>query len=924
VLLGRRTHRHDLDRVLVDVRAGTSAVRVVRGESGVGKTALLDYLAEAASGCSVARAAGIQSEMELPYAGLHQLCWPMRDELQRLPRPQRDALGTVFGLHEGDATNRFLVGLAVLSLLSEVAAKRPLVCLVDDAQWLDRESSQALAFVARRMLAESVALVFAVRTAPDELAGLPEIEVEGLNDRDARALLDSALPAPLDARARDQIVAETGGNPLALLELARTLTPGDLAGGFGLAEALPRSVPRTAQSRQASAIEEIFSRRLRALPPPTRTLLLIAAADPLGEPTHVIRAAQQLGIGLEAAAPAVEAELVELGGRVRFRHPLVRSAVYRAATLREAQEAHGALAAATDPAVDPDRHAWHRAKAAPAPDEDVARELERSAGRAQARGGVAAAAAFLEHAVRLTGDPARRSQRALTAAQAKHLAGAHETARELLTVAEAGPLDELQHGHADLLRGQIAATSSRGNGAPSLLLAAARRLEPLDVATARDTYLELLAETLFAGPLASDVGLIDAARAAQTAPPPPGTPRPSDLLLDGYAVTITDGHAAGAPTLKRALSAFRRKESSSAEGLRWLWLACVAAMDLWDDESWHELSTRFAQLARDAGALAVLPIALSSRVGILVNEGQLEVAAAVVDEIDEVSAATRTSLGPYASLSLAAWQGDEAKVAALSATSMEEVIARGEGIGLSMLHWTHAFLHNSAGRSQEALSAAERALEYPATLLYARWGLIEVVEAAARGGRPELALDAVERLAETTQASGTAWAQGVELRSRALVSDGDTADRLYRDAISHLARTRVRVELARAHLLYGEWLRRERRRRDAREQLRTAHEMLVAMNAGALTDRAERELLATGETVRKRTAAVADQLTSQEAEVARLAHNGLSNAEIGARLFISPRTVEYHLRKVFAKLGISSRHQLGAALAERPPNLLTT
>jgi DNA-binding CsgD family transcriptional regulator len=920
VLLGRRSHRHDLDRLLVQLREGTSAVRVVRGEPGVGKTALLDYLAERASGCSVARAAGIQSEMELPYAGLHQLCWPMRDELQRLPGPQRDALGTVFGVHQGDAPNRFLVGLAVLSLLSEVAGKQPLVCLVDDAQWLDRESAQALAFVARRLLAESVALVFAVRTAPDELAGLPEIEVEGLDDRDARALLDSALPAPLDGRVREQIVAETDGNPLALLELARTLTPAELAGGFGLADALPRSADRQGQ---ASAIEEIFGRRLRALPSPTRTLLLIAAADPLGEPTHVIRAAEQLGIALEAAAPAVDAELVEFGARVRFRHPLVRSTVYRTATLSEVQEAHGALAVATDPAVDPDRRAWHRAKAAPAPDEDVARELERSAGRAQARGGVAAAAAFLEHAVRLTRDPARRSRRALTAAKAKHLAGAHETARELLTVAEAGPLDELQHGHADLLRGQIAATASRGNGAPSLLLAAARRLEPLDVATARETYLELLAETLFAGPLASDVGLIDAARAAQTAPPPPGSPRPSDLLLDGYALTITDGHAAGAPTLKRALSAFRRDESSSAEGLRWLWLACVAAMDLWDDESWHELSTRFAQLARDAGALALLPIALSSRVGILVNEGRLDVAAAVVDEIDEVSAATRTSLGPYAGLSLAAWQGDDAKVAALTATSMEEVIARGEGIGLSMVHWTQAFLHNAAGRSQEALSAAERALEYPATLLYRRWGLIELIEAAVRSGRPERALGAVERLAETTQASGTEWAQGVELRSRALVSDGDTADRLYRDALSHLARTRVRVELARTHLLYGEWLRRERRRRDAREQLRAAYEMLVAMNAGALTDRAERELLATGDIIRKRTAAIADQLTSQEAEVARLAHGGLSNAEIGARLFISPRTVEYHLRKVFAKLGIGSRQQLGAALAERPPNLLT-
>ena len=895
---------------------------VMRGEAGVGKTALLDYLAERASGCSVARAAGIQSEMELAYAGLHQLCSPMRDRLDTLPDPQRDALRTVFGLHAGAAPDRFLVGLAVLGLLSDVAGERPLVCLVDDAQWLDRESAQALAFVARRMLAEPVALVLAVRTPTDELSGLPEMEVEGLNDRDARALLDSALAAPLDGRVRDQIVAETGGNPLALLELPRTLTPAELAGGFGLAEAVTRRADARRQRCQGGSIEEVFRRRLDALPAPTRKLLLIAAADPLGDPHLVLRATEQLGIGLEAAAPAIEADLIELGARVRFRHPLVRSAVYRSATLSEVQEAHGALAAATDPSVDPDRHAWHRAHAAPTPDEDVARELERSAGRAQARGGVAAAAAFLEHAVRLTRDPARRSQRALAAAHAKFLAGAPEAARELLTVAEAGPIDELQRGHTELLRAQIAA-ASRGNGAPPLLLAAARRLEPLDVATARETYLELLAAALFAGPLASEVGLLDAAQAARTAPPPVGDPRASDLLLDGYAITITDGHAAGAATLKRALGAFRRNEFSDAEGLRWLWLACVAAMDLWDDESWHRLSTRFAQLARDAGALALLPIALSSRVGILINSGELDAAASVVDEMQEVTAAARADLGPYGALSLAAWHGDEAKIAELSATSMEEVVARGEGIGLTAIHWAKAFLHNCAGRPEQALSAAERTGEYPATLLYARWGLVELIEAAARCGRRQRGLEALEQLAETTQASGTDWAHGIEQRSRALVSDGPAAEELYRDAIAHFERTRVRAELARTHLHYGEWLRREQRRGDAREQLRTAYEMLVAMNAGALIERAERELVATGEAVRRRAAAIAEHLTSQEAEVARLAHDGLSNSEIGARLFISPRTVEYHLHKVFAKLGITSRQQLGAAFAERPPDLLT-
>jgi len=899
MLLGRHSQLRTLDQLLVDVRAGKSAALVIHGEAGIGKTALLDDLASRASGCTVARAAGIESEMELPYAGLHQLCAPMGDGIERLPALQRDALRTVFGMHDGDPPTHFLVGLAVLGLLSEAAAGRPLVCLVDDAHWLDHASVQALAVAARRMVAESVALVFAVRTPSEELAGLPAMPLEGLSEEDARELLDAALPTRLDARIRDRIVVEADGNPLALLEMPRSLTAGELAGGFGLPEAA-----------RARGVEEIFERRLRALPAATRKLLLLAAANPFGDQAGMRRAAERLGVGFEAVVPAIDAELVLLGDRLRFRHPLVRSAIYAAATVREKQEAHAALAAAIDPEADPDLHAMHRAKASRAPDEDVAAELERSAGRAQARGGVAASAAFLEHAVYLTSDASRRSQRAVAAAQAKHLAGAPDAARELLTIAEDGPLDELHRGRAELLRAQIAA-ARRGSEAPPLLLAAAQRLEPLDPAAARETYLELLTAAMFAEPLTSGVGLVDAARAARAAPPPPGDPLPSDLLLDGYALTIIEGHAAGAPLLKRALRGF---QSDGGELLRWFWLANLTAMDLWDDEAWHVLSLQFVQAARDTGALALLPIALSSLSGLLINEGEIDAAASVIDEMEEVTDAVQADLGPYGALSIAAWQGDEAAIANLVATRMEEVIARGEGIGLTGIAWAQAFLHNCAGRSEEALEAGERAVEYPATLLYARWAQLELIEAAARGDRRERGLLAMDRLAETTQASGTEWAHGVEKRSRALLSSGEEAERLYREAIAHLERTRMRSEVARAHLLYGEWLRRERRRRDARAQLRIAYEMLAGMGAGALTDRAARELQATGETVRKRTATVAGELTSQEAEVARLARDGLSNPEIAARLFISTRTVEYHLHHVFLKLGITARQQLGSVL----------
>ncbi|GAA3057965.1 LuxR family transcriptional regulator [Pseudonocardia yunnanensis] len=890
-----------LDRLLMAVRAGQSRALVVRGEPGVGKTALLEYVAAQASDCRVERAAGVQSEMEVAFAGLHQLCAPMLGRLGRLPDPQRDALGITFGLVAGRAPDRLLVGLAVLGLLAEVAREQPLVCVVDDAQWLDRASAQVFAFVARRLVAESVALVIGSRGEPEDepSSGLPELVVAGLPDVDARELLRSALPGLVDERVRDRIIAETRGNPLALLELPRGLTLAELTCGFGSAAPLPRR------------IEESFHRQLAPLPADTRMLLLVAAAEPLDDPLLVWRATELLGIQPEAAGPASAAGLFEIGTRARFRHPLLRSTIYRTASVEERRIAHRALADAIDPDADPDRRAWHRAQAASGPDEDVAADLERSAGRARARGGLSAAAAFLERAVQLTSEPARRAARALVAAQAAHQAGAADVALELLSVAMTGPLDRLQRAHADMLCAQITFTTDRGGEAPLLLLEAAKQLEPLDVRLARDTYLDALWAAKFAGSSAG-VSLCEVAEAARSAPPAAQPPRPADLLLDGMAMRYTEGPAAGVSELKRVLLAFRRPGMTEEDGLRWFVHAQWAAGELGDDETWDVLAARHVQLAREAGALSELPLALTSRILLHVFAGELAAAASLLAELAAVSEVTGSPFLPHSAVVLAAWQGHAAEVAELINTGRAGMLRRGEGVGLTFMTWGEAVLHNSMGRSEEALALATKSAEaHPwENGLLIRGTLAELVEGAVRCGQTERATAALRRLSELSRACGSDWPLGLAARARALVRGGAAAESDYREAIDRLGRTRIRSELARAHLLYGEWLRREHRRVDAREQLRTAHEMFTTMGAEAFAARAERELLATGEQVRKRNLEISSELTAQEAQIARLVRQGLTNPEIAARLFISARTVEWHLKKVFRKLGISSRTQL--------------
>ena len=903
VLRGRDNECDVLERLLKDVRAGQSQVVVVRGEPGVGKSALLEYVGQSASGCRITRAAGIQYEMELAYGGLHQLCAPILDAMERLPAPQRDALETAFGLSAKPPPDRFIVGLAVLGLLSEAADEQPLICLVDDAQWLDSASAVTMAFVARRLLAEPVGLVFAARQPSEarELDGLPELSLGGLSARDSRTLLESVSPGPMDEAVLSRIVAEARGNPLALLELPRALTPEQLAGGFGLPDVMP----------VANRVEQSFVHRLDSLRDDTRLLMLTAAAESTGDAAVLWRAANVLGLGPDAAEPAETAGLIEFGALVRFRHPLVRSAVYKAAPLADRHRAHLALAEATDPDVDPDRRAWHRAHASSGLDEELAADLERSAARAQARGGMAAAAAFLERAAALTPNPAERGRRALAAADAKFESGGAEAAQELLSAAERCPLDELQRARLALRRAHIAFALRRGSDAPPLLLDAAQKLDSLDPGLAHEAYLEAFGAAIFAGRLNDRSGPAEVAAAARSSSSAREPRLPTELLLDGLATRYTDGYVAGVAPLRRAVAAFRDDHTSDDDELRrWFWLPWLVAGELWDDQSWYELATRAVRLVRESGALIVLPLALGYRAVVHLHAGEFAAASALAGEAGAIEDATRSAPAKYASALLAAWRGIEAEAVEFITWGLDNVKRRSEGRGIGGIGYANAVLYNGLGRYDVALANAKSGSAYEDLGLFG-FVLVELVEAAVRTGSHDEAAAAADLLEERTRAARTDWALGVQAWSRALLSDSPTAEPLYREAIERLGHTRVAMHLARAQLVYGEWLRRENRRVDARDHLRIALEMFSDAGAVAFAERAQRELAATGETARARTAATLGVLTPQELQIARLARDGLSNPEIGAQLFISPRTVQYHLRKVFQKLDITSRNQLG-------------
>ncbi|MRJ77544.1 AAA family ATPase [Aeromicrobium sp. SMF47] len=904
-LLGRPAEREAIERLLSDAQAGRSGVLVVRGEAGIGKSALLEHAREAASACGfrVETSVGVEAETQFAFAGLHQLCAPLLDRAGELPVPQQAALGVAFGQRSGPAPEGLLLGLAVLHLLAGGAEDGPVLCLVDDVQWLDEASAQVLAFVARRVSAERVVLLFARRdtvAGDDPLAGLPEMRLDGLGDSDARQLLATAVGTPLDETVCNRIIAEARGNPLALLELPRGGSAALLAGGFEVPEAA--SVP--------SRIEDSFRRRSAHLPAETRLLLLLAAAEPTGEAALLWRAAAELGIGPESAAPAEASGLLEIADRVWFRHPLARSAVYQAATPPDQRRAHAALAAATDAQRDPDRRAWHRARSVLGTDEEAAAGLARSAAQVRARGGLAAAAAFLERAAELTPDPSTRATRALAAAHAKYEAGASEAALGLLDVARTGSLDALQRAQLELLDARIAFHLTRGGDMPGTLLDVAKTLTPLDPTLARETYLHAIDAAIHAGHLACGCGVLDAAEAARDAPPPPASLRPVDLLLNGLSTRFTDGFEASVPPLKRALEMLLDPETCvDDEDLRWLWLACHVAAMLWDDEALHVLANRAVRLARDAGALSALPAALNAVASILVIAGELAHATELAAEESAITEATGAPPLPNARLMIAAWRGEQPKTLELYATMVEEATERGEGATVSLAESTLAAFHNGLGNYDAALAAAIPPCKHD-DLAYSSLALPELVEAAVRVGDHDRAAAALEQLSSRAQASGTNFALGLAARSRAMTMTGPAAEEHYREAITRLTKCRWAVFLARAHLVYGEWLRREGRRQDAREQLRTAHSMLSDMGIEGFAERAARELRATGEHPRKRTAQPTDALTAQEAQIARLVATGATSREVAAQLFLSPRTIDAHLRNIFRKLDITSRRQL--------------
>lgn len=906
-LVGRRTERSAVERLLADAEAGQSGALVLRGEAGIGKSALLEHARHTAvtSGFRVEHLVGAESEAQLGFAGVHQLCAPSLDRAGALPDPQRAALEVAFGLRDGAPPDRFLVGLATLNLLADIAEDAPLLCLVDDAQWLDQVSGQVLAFVARRLEAERVAMLFALRDSTDGdlglFSGLPDLHLHGLAETEAHELLIVEVRAPFDDRVRDRIVSEARGNPLALLELSRGSRTAGLTTGFELPDAL--DVPRR--------VEREYQRRSGSLPVDTQLLLLVAAADPTGDVELLWRAAAHLGIARESAGAAETSGLLELDTRVRFRHPLVRSAVYQAATLPDRRRAHGALAAATDRRLQPERSAWHRAQAVSGPDEETAADLERSAERARARGGLAAAATFVERATELTPDPADRSRRALDAASAMQEAGAFEAALDLLTVAASGPLDAHQEARVGLLRAQIAFHVERDGDVPGMLLDAARSLAPLDAALSRDTYLRALDTAIITG--GRGRGVKEVAEAVRAAPAPPEPLGPVDRLLIGLTTTYTEGYAEGVPELRRALQGFCTDGSttgSADDGTRhWLWLASRTALMILDDESLFELTQRNVQLARDAGALAPLPVSLLFASSRLVLEGRLGQAGELIAEAAAITKITGAVPLRFGELVLAAWRGQRTETLSIHAAAVREATARGNAAEVSLADLALSVFHNGRGDYVAALDAAERScesLEPPHT----NTALPELIEAAARADRPERAAVAIEELSRRARAAGTSWALGMEARSRALISGGTDAEDHYRSAIDLLGECRMVSYLARTHLVYGEWLRREHRRKEAREHLRAAHELLSDMGIDAFAARAAQELRATGEHPRQRTAQPTDALTDHERHVARLVATGATSREVGAQLFLSPRTIEAHLRSIFRKLDITSRRQL--------------
>ncbi|WP_193044722.1 ATP-binding protein [Mycolicibacterium baixiangningiae] len=906
-LLGRHREQETLSRLIDGARQSRSGALVIRGEAGIGKTALLTSALTRATHMRHLCVSGVEYESELAYSGVQQVCQPLTGQFGDLLPPQRDALLVVLGLSDGDAPDRFRVALAVLTLLGEAARTTPIVCAIDDAQWLDKASLQVFGFVARRLAADPVVMIFAARPfdSDSELAGLPEMWLERLDDRAARALLARSLPGRVDERTQAGILAEAAGNPLALLELHRVLTPAELAGGYGWAKArLP-----------AERVESVYSRLLPGLPEPTRTLLLIAASEPAGQPMDVWATAALLGVGVDAAGPAEEAGLLTIGRRIQFRHPLVRSAIYQSASQDERRSVHRALAEVMVGRGEESRRAWHRAHAAAEPDESVAHDLEASADQARARGGAAAAAAFLSAAAELSPDRAECGRRAVAAARDMLDAGAPDAALQLLAHAEsAADLDGI---HVEVLRSEIAFATRRGGDAPIHLLACAERLAPVDVALSRQTYLKAMMASIFSARLsgadAADPAAIATACAA--APAPTAAPGAADLLLTGLVKRFTAGYGEAAPVLRRALRVFRDEAAAGTADAQWYGLAGRVALDLWEQADWAAIAQQQIDLLRRGGVLTLLPVALAHRAGVSVHSGRFAEADGFIEEAQAISAAIGVPSPGYIEPVLAAFRGQPERTMELVDAGIASATARGEGRVIPLVGYAAGVLHNTFGDYGAALAATKWAVDYD-DLGMCGYGLLERVEAGALGGDTAAAHQALDQLLERTAATGTEMALGMAARSQALLANDGCAEELFIASITHLKRCDVDVLLARVHLLYGEWLRDRGRQDAAATQLRRAHGIFSRMRADGFAGRARRGLSDLGQAMPVPDTGLADELSRQELTIARMARSGQTNTEIAAQLFISPRTVEWHMTRIFGKLSITSRHGLRAALTD--------
>ena len=902
LLLDRELERGQIDRVLEAARRGLSGALVLHGEPGTGKTTLLDYAVESGGDFEIVRLLGIESETEFGFAALHQLLLPFLGGLRSLPAPQRDALAGALGLRRPDSPDRFLVALAALTMLAGAAAKRPLLCIVDDAQWLDRESAGILGFIARRFSADAVAMLFAVRGPSEravELEGIPWVRIGGLPPDEAGQLLASAVAGQVDRGVSERVIAQTGGNPLGLIELGRELSGEQLAGEISLPDLLPLG----------GSLQARYLRQIRRLPAETQIFLLAAAADPTGDPALLWRAGEFLGFGIRAAAPAEVEGLLRFCPLVRFRHPLIRSAVYHGATLAERVRVHEALARATDPEVAADLRAWHRAEAAIGPDESVAGELERAADRARARGGWAASARFLTRAATLTPGADSRFRRVLAAARAETTAGACVRARALLDSVADQLDDPVKHAAVQRVQGTIRYALDQTAEAASVLLDAARQLAPLDASQARATLLEALAAARTSGRLGKKgAGDADIAQAIRSSPRPPTADATiGDLVLDADATLILDGHEAAVPGLKRAVTAMLEAPISSADLLTLAGVGCTAAGALGDDHALYSLANWLEVQARDQGAVLPLSTALIFSGSSELFAGHLGQARARYAERGAIEAARGGSCEVGLALVLA-WRGRAVEARAQAADAARVAAEQGHGWKLVWLEYGRAVLALAMGHYEEALAAAPRG--YEENVLVSTFALPDLIEAAVRCGERASAEQALVRVARRAAASPTPLMLGLLARSRALLGSETDAEAFYREAISHLQHARGRVHLARAELLYGEWLRRQRRQRDAREHLQAAYDMFREIGADGFAERARLELAATGRTARQPASSHGGGLTPQELQVATLAAAGFTNPEIASRLFISPKTVDYHLGKVFRKLGVGSRRQL--------------